>query len=150
MGLPSTAPIHAQPRIRDAVVGDVPFLASTWKQSFKFDSPWANRIRWQAFSAGHGPVIQRLLERSATLVACDPEREEDILGYLVFEPAPKIVHYAYTKPSFRRAGVCRALLNASGLPADLAGVTITHATNKWFGSLEKRCKAQHDPYPAFR
>lgn len=122
-------------RIRPAVAGDVAFIASTWKQSFWRDSPWGSRLRWPVFSRGHGPIVQQLIVTSAALVACDTDREEEIFGYLVFDlvnpTAPAAVHFAYTKAAFRRAGIFRALLAASGLPADLAGVAITHATRAW-------------------
>jgi hypothetical protein len=159
----AAVPAQLEPKIRPADEGDVAFLSSTWKQSFWRESTWANRIRWSVFEPGHAKVIQRLLARSLAIVACDPERETEIAGYLVYEPGA--IHYAYVKPAFRRAGVLRALLAASGLPADLDAVAITHGTRTWFsapplvdkptgktlkagrpGLEEKFPKAVHDPY----
>lgn len=144
-------------RVRPAAVDDVAFIASTWKQNFWRESHWGRRIRWAVFAPSHAVIIQRLLERSLVLVACDPEREEEILGYLVFElvPIAGAVHFAYVKPAFRHAGVLRSLLADSGLPPDLADVQITHATWSWLSSPgkpgieEKFPKAVHDPYRAF-
>jgi GNAT superfamily N-acetyltransferase len=136
-----------EPRVRLAEAGDVAFIASTWKQSYWRESPWASRLRWRTFEPQHGQVVQRLLARSSALVACDPERPADIVGYLVFElPAPAALHFAYVKPAFRRAGVLRALLAASALPADLAGVRVTHATWAWFSRTGK--PGLEERYPA--
>jgi hypothetical protein len=157
---------NQQPRIRAAVTGDIAFISSTWKQSFWRESTWANRITWRVFEPGHAKVIASLLEKSHVLIACDPESESEILGYLVFEGLPvNALHFAYVKPSFRHAGVFTALLAATGLPPDLDGVVITHGTRAWFsappvvdrpsarelkpgrrGIEEKFPKAVHDPY----
>lgn len=126
-------------KLRPAVPGDVAFLSSTWKQNFWRESPWANRIRWPIFDAGHAPIVQRLLERSKVLVACDPTLEDEIAGYLVWEP--NVLHWAYVKPAFRRAGVFSSLLAATGLPADLAGVAVTHGTRAWFSASPMTDKA---------
>lgn len=133
--MPAAAAASREPRIRAAVPDDVPFLSSTWKQQFKFESSWANRIRWPIFSAGHSKVIGRLLQRSLVLVACDPDEASEIFGYLVYEAEPaKLLHFAYTKPAFRRAGIFRSLLAETRFPADLAGVEVTHGTRSWFSS----------------
>jgi hypothetical protein len=134
MSLPA-ATTSGAPRIRQAVPGDVAFLSSTWKQQYKFESVWANRIRWSVFANGHDRVVQRLLSRSSALIACDPETEDEIFGYLVYESQPdKLLHFAYTKPAFRHAGIFRSLLAETGFPPDLAGVEVTHATRVWFSS----------------
>lgn len=127
-----------EPRIRAAELGDVAFISSTWKQSYWRESPWASRLTWRTFNQQHARVVQRLLALSSALVACDPTRSDAIIGYAVFDrTAPLALHFAYTKPAFRRAGVFRSLLAASGLPADLAGVDVTHATWAWFSRAEK-------------
>lgn len=127
---PEVAPL----KLRPAVPGDVAFLSSTWKQNFWRESPWANRIRWPIFDAGHAPIVQRLLERSKVLVACDPTLEDEIAGYAIFSHEPNVLHWAYVKPAFRRAGVFAQLLAATGFPADLSGVEITHGTRAWFSA----------------
>lgn len=156
---PTAAPANGhRPHIRSAVETDRAFIASTWAQNFWRESSWANRIRWPIFNAGHAPIIRRLLERSAVLVACDPIATDEIAGYLVYEPpltpvAPSqdgrpvallrpyhgpAVHFAYVKPAFRRAGVLRSLLAASELPPTLAGVAVTHGTRAWFSAPDLR------------
>lgn len=129
MNAPAAATAKLSFRVRPAVVDDVAFIASTWKQSYWRESAWGSRIRWAIFNPNHARIVAQLLERSRVVVACDTEREGEIFGYLVCEP--DALHFAYTKAAFRRLGVFRSLLGYSGLPANLAGVAITHATRAW-------------------
>jgi hypothetical protein len=134
-------------RVRLAGPADVAFIISTWKQSFKFGSPWANRIRWHVFDEGHTPIVKRMMGRSSIWVACDPSDEMEILGYLVAELNARVIHYVYVKPMFRRAGICGMLFDEVGIPRDLARWTVTHATSLWLTTLEKKCPlCTHDPY----
>lgn len=120
-------------KIRPAEAGDVAFLFATWKQSFWRDSPWAKRLRWGIFAPNHDKVIRKILARAQVFVACEPEHQDEIAGYFVFELAPlPCAHFAYVKPAFRRDGVFTQLIAASGLPPDLAGVHVTHGTKAWF------------------
>lgn len=147
----SAPPIDVRPLRED----DVAFVASTWKQSFWRESTWGSRVRWPPFNIGHGRIITELLLRSRVLIANVPGNPGQIMGFLVYELGPKaIVHYAYTKPPYRHAGVLRTLLLVSGLPDDLSGVLVSHATKAWFsnrkdgrrGIEEKYPLAVHDPY----
>jgi hypothetical protein len=153
-------------KIRPAVPDDAAFVCATWKQSWWRESQWANRVTWAVFEPGHAKVIARLLKDSDVLIACDPITETEIAGYIVFNS--RAVHFAYVKPAFRMAGVLRALLKSTNLPADLAGIFITHGTRAWFsapplkdkktnktlkpgrlGIEEKFPFAIHNPYLAF-
>lgn len=129
--------LHQHP-VRPAVPDDLPFIGATWVQSYWQESPWGNRIRWQIFRRGHDKVIRSLLTRSQVLVAHDPSDENEITGYFVYEPAIPAAHWTYVKPAFRKAGIASALLAASGLPHDLSGVSITHATRAWLSLPEMR------------
>jgi len=117
------------------------FILGTWRQNYWKQSPWGRRLTAAVYIPGHEPVIQRLLARSQVLVAVEPSVGE-LVGYLVFELKPKLIHWTYVKDAWRRArehgflpeGVATSLVRASGLPADLDGVTVTHATFAWLGS----------------
>lgn len=150
-------------QIRPAAPGDVAFVSATWKQSYWRESNWANRITWKVFDVGHSRIVRSLLEKSQVLIA--GVGGDDIAGYLVFEPGVSAaVHYAYVKPSFRKMGVLRALLYASGLPDGLSGCVVTHGTRAWFSAppvidkstravlkparpgMEEKYRATYDPY----
>lgn len=172
MSLSAVATSSPSLRVRSAGVGDVAFVCSTWKQSWWRESTWANRVQWPIFRAHYDKIVQRLLAKCEVLIACDPAHEDEILGYLVWErPGPHVAAalvWAYVKPSFRRAGVFTALLAASELPHDLAGVEIVHGTRAWFstppltdrasgatlkpgrrGIEEKYPRSIHNPFRAF-
>lgn len=158
--MPSAAPQIVQKLlVRPAVPEEVVLIESTWKQSFWRESLWGKRVTWQVFSRGHQKVIWNLLASSQVLVACDPKRPEEHigLGYIVFEPTA--VHYLWVREHERHKGVARQLFEASGLPADLSGIAVTHGTRAWFGQRgsldgpkavpgigDRFPKSIHDPY----
>lgn len=123
--------------IRPAEPDDVAFIVGTWIEGYRRGSPWAHRLTNHVFFRHHQPVIALLLARSLSIVACDPGDPRVIYGDLVYEPATPegpAVHWAYVKKAMRRLGVARRLLEASGLPLDLAGVNVTHPTYTWFAT----------------
>jgi GNAT superfamily N-acetyltransferase len=143
--------------VRPAVAGDVAFLSATWKQAAWRGCPAYNRVRWAIFAPHYTEIVGRLLQRCAVLVACDPEHEEEILGYVVTElpvakpgpHEPSALVWAYVRPAFRRAGLFTALIRAAGLPPDLAGVEIVCATRTWFAIAGKYPGAVHNPFRQF-
>ena len=98
-------------RIRPADEGDNNLIYSSWLKSYaglNKDIP-----RLVTFKI-HAPVVQRILERSITLVACDKHDGENVYAWLTAERKPKflILHFAYTKAAFRRWGLQKALAAA--------------------------------------
>lgn len=152
-------------RIRPRLADDTALISATWKQSFWRESLWGHAVRWPVFNAGFSKVVERLLARSTVLVACDPGSDDDILGYLVFEPGALV--WAFVKPAFRRAGIFTALLAATGLPKDLLGIEAVCCTRPWLGwpamvdkatgaplkparpGIGDKFKATHNPFRAF-
>lgn len=127
-------------KIRDIREGDLPFVFQTWLKSFKTDSHFAHRIRDTVYFPNHHLIVEILLERATTLVACLEDDEDVILGYLTFERDLRgmpVLHYAFVKEAWRRNGVARSLYAASGLPADLESVHLSHANRFWFSTRDR-------------
>lgn len=101
--------------IREADQGDVSFIFSSWLKSFR-GGAMAKYVENTIYFSEHHKLVERLLKRSKTVVACNPEDPATIYGYLCYEIVEGIfcVHYGYTKQPFRVLGVLRQLLHSTG------------------------------------
>lgn len=92
---------------------DIPYLYSTWTQSFLQDSETGQSHRSSIFLNNYRYVIDNILTKPDTtvLVACLPEDERFIAGYIVFEPT--ILHYVYTRGPLKLFGIARCLYRAA-------------------------------------
>lgn len=145
----SATPFH----IRAGTPADVAFVLGNWLNNHRRESPWAHRVTDDVYFGEYRPIIVALVQQSQVLVA--HADDGSLLGEIVFQPETPMgpaCHWVYVLKPFRKLGIGRALLEASGLPLDLAGVRITHPTRSWFttkatgAGLEERFKAAiHDP-----
>jgi hypothetical protein len=146
--------------IREAQPSDTNFLLSVWGRGYRFGSPVTRRMSDSVFYSNHMPYLHALIQRSRCLVACDPDEHDFIASILVWEDAtdtkPAVVHWVFTRKQLRLCGSAKALLKASGLPMDLAGVEVSHATSVWWHSAtaagleDKFPNAVYNPYRAFK
>jgi GNAT superfamily N-acetyltransferase len=124
--------------LRPGRLDDRSFILASWLQNYRRESHFARRITDTVFYANHHDVADALLRRCRVTVATLKNDDAEILGYLVWEaPAegrPHVLHWCYVKKPFRRMGVGRALVEATGAPKDLDGCYITHATMLWFAA----------------
>lgn len=149
----------ARPEDRDFVQGTL--LNHFYEESF-----WAQRLTTRVFFDGHTSLVQTLLDRPTvhTLVACEKDDEDALLGFAIFEPVdefgnPAVFDFLYVKKAWRALGIGRMLFEAAckeaSLPPDLAGVHVSYATKAWFTTkthrgLEERFRAVYNPYLQFR
>lgn len=132
--------------VRQGCEADIPFIFSTWLRSYRDNSFFAKRIKNSIFFDGHHKVIEHLLQKPGlqVLVAHAGSDANTIFGYLVTEPAAKVVHFAYVKKSFRRLGIAKALLDHFG--ADLNECQFTHWTFDLDSILPKFPLITYNPY----
>lgn len=106
-------------QIRSAQPSDISFIYSSWLKSYKHGSELGKSTRTGVFFNSYREVLDAILQRSQTFVACLIDEPEVILGYLVHEPLADepftvdpihILHYAFIKESFRRLGIGQMLL----------------------------------------
>ena len=110
--------------IREARGNDLAFIYSTWLNSYRSDSHHRKTCTKFVFFKEYPKVIDLILARSQVLVACLPDDENVIIGYLVCETMNNILHYAYTKESFRNLGVAKSLIKWTPLKDPV----LTHKT----------------------
>lgn len=107
--------------IRLANDDDRPFLLDSWAKSTR-DEPWAGCIPNNMYMAVLQESVRQLVARGMhILIACNPERESQIVGWLAVEKgrdAERVVHMLYCKRAFRRMGIARLLLAQVGLKPD--------------------------------
>jgi GNAT superfamily N-acetyltransferase len=99
--------------IRAAREDDFAFVMDSWLRSTR-DEPWSGNVcNNMAMAVLHESVKQLMLRGAKIVVAVNPERDNQVIGWLCYEfgrPPEKVVHAIYCKRPFRRMGVARQLL----------------------------------------
>ncbi len=93
----------------------------------------------------HKKVLERLLARPGAelLIACEAGDPKFITGFLLCEPAHRIIHFVYVKRSLRRFGIMTALIRNANIALDKA--TFSHWTTDMALIMAK--KIQHPKRP---
>ena len=106
-------------KIRNVVAGDLPYLYATGLRTWRgLDNSALPDDLW---FAAHREVLNRLLGSSKTevLIACSSDLPNEILGYIIAEPAldnsEGALWLTYVRKSLRRMGLCRQLMEAAGV-----------------------------------
>jgi hypothetical protein len=106
--------------IRQAEESDAPFILDAWRQELRH-GPFARGVESRVFYPGAKRMLEGLLAKASTLLACNPEDPEQIFGCIVIDSASMLVgkpevHWWYTKDLFQKMGIGRALYEAAGKP----------------------------------
>ena len=72
----------------------------------------------------HQSILKKILDHSLVLVASDPEEDDHVFGYCVFEE--DCLHWIYVKKDLRRMGLGSYLISRSGLSGDV--LEVSHRT----------------------
>lgn len=92
---------------------DLNFVASGWKRSHA-EAPQNEALPSPKFYALVSRQFDALMQRPtvAVLVARDPDRPSTLFGFVCVEQIGRTLalHYAYTRKSHKRMGVCSELL----------------------------------------
>src|SRR6056297_1572859 len=132
--------------VRTANEEDVHFILNSWLKSFR-NSQFAKGISSTVYFTEHHKVLRKLLKRSTILVACNPEDQNQIYGYLVLEKVDGVlcIHFAYTKQVFRKLGIQRQLLGLVNHDFDNNSALYSHDT-KMGRELAAKFKLVYHPY----
>lgn len=116
-------------QIRKAMPADIPFIYSSWLKSFKYGSTLGKSMRKGIFFEQYREVIDLILSDSQVVIACLKDSPEVILSYLVYESysmnSNYIIHYAFTKESFRNMKIVNSLVEHMG---EIKPIVYTHST----------------------
>lgn len=131
--------------IRPASGSDLNFLYSTWLNSYRCDSKIGKSTKKSVYFGEYYSVVDSILEKAKTLIACLSEEPNVIVGFLVFEP--QVLHYCFTKESFRGLGVARSLYDRAFGGA--GALFHTHKTRQAEPILEKLPALTYNPFLLF-
>lgn len=126
---------------------DQAFIYSTWLRNYKHSSYFAKRIKPAIFFAGHHKLVDHILSKptTTTLIAHPRNDEDTILGYMVCEAlSTPVVHFVFVKEAFRKMGVARALLKASGMSVER--LAFSHWTYPVDELIQKYPDLIYNPY----
>ena len=135
-------------RLRPIIEDDTAFIFNSWLKSYRF-SHFGEKITNTIYFAEHHKVIERLIDNSKVLVACNPEEPSQVYGYIIGEEVDGIfvLHFIYVKHIFRNMGVGKTLLDAWGHDKEKAGV-YTHHT-RMADKLAAKYNFVYHPYLMF-
>lgn len=131
--------------VRPANAGDIPFIYSTWLNSYKHDSAAGLSVTKTIFYEQYRLVLDHILASgdTVTLVACKSDEPNVIFGYVVADPTSAILHYAFVKESFQRLGIAKDLF-ARALPG-CSAVVVSHLTN-FANEIARRHSLTFNPF----
>ena len=108
-GIPADQPFT----IRDGKPEDYPFILASWSNDahhIKYDSFISNSI----FFPRQKALINNILSQSLVRVAHTDDNVDEIAGYIILQPKAQMntlyIHWAHTKPLYRRLGIAKGLL----------------------------------------
>jgi len=131
--------------IRPMQPGDVPLVLNSWLKSYR-DCPASWGTGNDDYFRTQKTVISKLMTKCNVAIACDPQDDDQIFGWLAWEDSKEdiVVHYIFVKHIFQRMGVARRLWeHASPGQRDVVATHMGPAAN---GLKEKGIKFRYKPF----
>jgi hypothetical protein len=104
---------------------DINYVRSSWLRSY-VESEFARSINHDLYFQKHTRLVNDLLSRCQVTVACDPEDETFIFGWMAFEPDPACIHYVNVKNKYRHYGVAKRLVTSVFPEFGTTFTTVSH------------------------
>jgi GNAT superfamily N-acetyltransferase len=119
---------QSEVKIRDGKPTDAEFILNSWAASYRNNVVFG-AIPKDTYFKFYREFTVSILERSQAFMACNPENEDQLFGYIIyrFKGDLPIVSYLYVKQAFRRFGIGRILLDSVSPTAKM----ITHIMPKY-------------------
>lgn len=107
--------------IREGEKKERNLILSSWLKSLRRYSNYHAAIAAHIYFRVHAQAIEHTLNISQVVVATPKSDENIAIAYLVYEPRDGylILHYAYTKKSFRKMGIQHSLIESIKNEEDL-------------------------------
>lgn len=99
-------------RIRSIRESDYGFVVYNWSESLHSECPIHSNISWAAMKRTILPQLRASLEHDMALVACDPNDDDRLLGFIVTRPTSEghVLLYGWVRNRLRGHGVGLGLL----------------------------------------
>lgn len=100
-------------RPRPGKVEDANFIINSWLKSYR-DSEFAVAIPNEIYYPHHENMIKHILlqDTNSVTVLCDPDDEDHIIAYAVYNTKFPAMFYLYVKHAFRNLGIGRYLFES--------------------------------------
>ena len=134
-------------RIRKFSEADTNFVLSSWMRSFRGEDEFHRHIPTQLYWHNQQVLIGKIAATSEVYVACAEDDPSCIFGWICAEvgrDGSLIVHYTYVKQVYRRLGIARRLLTATGWQPGQP-IFATHWTNRC-SRLSEKFNVAFNPY----
>ena len=114
-------------RLRMATEEDAPFIFNSWLKSYR-KSFFARTITNTVYFSEHHKIIEKLLKKYQTVVACNNDDPTQVYGFINagFTDGIFTLNFIYVKHSFRGLGIAKALFNAFEHDPSYAAVYTHH------------------------
>lgn len=137
------------PLVREYRVTDQHFIMKTWLRTFQHERYDSGK---QRFYDKQQELIRRLCTQDNARVAivCDAANQDYIVGFAVSEEIPEqarkpmVLHFAYTRQSYRKNGLFKKMLTALGW-YDGRTILCTHWTRVLY-ALKTHFKIERDEW----
>jgi len=126
---------------------DVSFIFNSWLKSYR-SSAFAKDQCNTVYYDNYKKIVGSIINRSLITVLCNPEDEDHLFGYVVFEYLPSdnlLVHYIYIKHTYRKAGLAKKLIE--NIRKSQNPILTSHNTHVC--QTTKSIIYIYDPYRAF-
>lgn len=135
--------------LRLATEADLPFIFNSWLRSYR-NSYQAKQIEANIYYAEQHKILEVLLEKYDTIIACSPEDSTQIYGFINAGYTDNFftLNYIYVKHTFRKMGVGKMLLNVFDHDLQYVGI-YTHITGS-ATKLDRKYNMIYHPYIAFK
>ena len=122
---------------REATPSDLNFILVHWLRGYYQDNAFVKKIKYKTYYENYEKVVKALLARSEVKIAALKESPDVILAFSVVNR--DVLHFAYTKPLWRKIGLMRDLTSGYKIK------TVTHLTNI-FEPIAKRKHFIFNPF----
>lgn len=114
-------------RLRMATEEDAPLIFNSWLKSYR-KSLFSRNITNTIYFSEHHKVVEKLLKKYQTVVACNDKDPSQAYGYINAGYTDGIftLNFVYVKHSFRNLGIAKALMNAFEHDPSFAAVYTHH------------------------
>lgn len=124
--------------LRPATANDFNFIANSYLKSYRY-GPETKHLISDIYFDVYKERLNHMIDTSQVLVACSPEDEDQILGYVIHGKAhgKSVLHYVYVKHFMRNTKIAKTLLSAAIPELGKSMVICTHTSRNFTEMRDK-------------